>query len=133
MIELRLDSNFEARHKLENDPPRQNLHAHRYEISVHIQSQSIFSSPDDKLTNKALDPEVLEGLIEQFITDHLDKAILNDVMGTKWPTNELLCFWIFDRLRMPIVELASSLGHTVRVRKITVKKTCTPESSVTDG
>ncbi len=110
-VELRKQFSFEAAHLLPNTPEGhkcRRLHGHSYRVTVEVSGE--INPEFGWLIDYADIKEAFQPLWEQ-----LDHHYLNEVEGLENPTSEILCKWIWDRLK-PTLPLLSA---------ITVHETCT--------
>lgn len=94
-MEIFREFTFDAAHRLDHLPEGHKcarVHGHTYRLTVFV--------------NGALDPDL--GWIVDFaevkrltneVIDTLDHHFLNEVEGLEQPTTELICVWIWDRLK----------------------------------
>jgi 6-pyruvoyltetrahydropterin/6-carboxytetrahydropterin synthase len=84
---------FESAHRLPNVPPGHKcgrMHGHGFEVILHA---------------KQVDYDALDALWPAIHAE-LDHACLNDIAGLENPTSELLCSWIWRRLKPQLAELS---------------------------
>lgn len=111
-VELAKEFRFEAAHRLPKVPPEHKchrIHGHSFRIEVRLEGEV------DPETGWLIDFGDIASRVQPVLLGELDHRLLNDVPGLENPTSELLCAWLWKRLR-PIVPLLSS---------ITVHETCT--------
>ena len=111
-VELTKEYRFEAAHRLPMVPPEHKcarLHGHSYTIEV-----SLAGEADPKL-GWLVDFGDITAEVEPLLKRELDHRTLNDVAGLENPTSELLCVWLWQRLRERLPHLSA----------ITVQETCT--------
>jgi len=111
-VELSKDYGFEAAHRLPMVPPDHKcarLHGHSYKIEISIAGEV------DPRTGWLLDFGDITAVVEPLLKGELDHRTLNEVEGLENPTSEVLCAWLWRRLR-PSLPLLSA---------ITVHETCT--------
>jgi 6-pyruvoyltetrahydropterin/6-carboxytetrahydropterin synthase len=110
-VELSKEYGFEAAHRLPNTPPGhkcQRMHGHSYRIEVTI------AGPVDEHAGWLQDFADITAVVKPLLDRELDHRTLNDVAGLENPTAELLCVWLWSRLK-PQLPLLSA---------ITVHETC---------
>ena len=110
-VELTREYGFEAAHRLPNVPPDHKchrMHGHSYRIGVTIAGEV------DARLGWLQDFADITAVVEPLLKRELDHRTLNDVPGLENPTAELLCAWLWNRLR-PQLPLLSD---------ITVHETC---------
>ena len=111
-VELSREFTFEAAHRLPRVPQDHKcfrLHGHGYRIEVVVAGEV---DPD---TGWLLDFADIRAAVEPVVCGELDHRTLNDVPGLENPTSEVLCGWLWKRLRPALKGLAA----------ITVHETCT--------
>jgi len=94
MYRLRIESHFDAAHKLEGYKGKcSQLHGHRWKVEIFVVGE--------KLKNGMLvDLEVLKRRLERLI-DKLDHTFLNEIKEIGNPTVENISRYIFENLRLP--------------------------------
>ena len=94
MYRLRIESHFDAAHKLEGYKGKcSQLHGHRWKVEIFVVGE--------KLKNGMLvDLEVLKRRLERLI-DKLDHTFLNEIKEIGNPTVENISRYIFENLKLP--------------------------------
>ncbi len=111
-VELTKRYRFEAAHRLPLLPPDHKcfrMHGHGFEVEV-----TVVGEVDPKL-GWLVDFAEITRVVEPLLKTELDHRTLNDVPGLENPTSEMLCRWLWERLR-PALPLLTA---------ITVAETCT--------
>ena len=111
-MELTRDYHFEAAHRLPRVPadhPCSRMHGHSFRIGITVAGEM------DERMGWLVDFDAITTLVQPIIDDELDHRTLNDVPGLENPTSEMLCGWLWQRLRPRLPELSA----------ITVHETCT--------
>lgn len=115
MLEITKTFSFEAAHFQPNAPlghPNARVHGHSFIADVTL----------------AGEPDAVHGMIRNLddvevalagVRAELDHQLLNEVKGLKFPTMEMLCLWIFERLKDDLPEIVS-----VSIRRPTVGQSC---------
>ena len=119
-VELTKEYGFEAAHRLPHTPAGhkcQRMHGHSYRIEV------VVAGEVDARAGWLLDFADITAVVEPLLKRELDHRTLNDVEGLENPTAELLCVWLWDRLR-PQLPLLSA---------ITVHETCAARCTYRGG
>ena len=117
-IELSKDYTFEAAHRLPRVPPDHKchrLHGHSYRIEV-----SIAGNVDDEL-GWVQDFADITAVVEPLLERELDHRTLNDVAGLENPTSELLCAWLWNRLRPQLPRLSAITVHETCAARCTYR------------
>lgn len=116
MLEITKTFSFEAAHYQPNAPaghPNARIHGHSFIADVTLAGQ----------------PDAEHGMIRNLddvdaalagVRAALDHQMLNEVAGLKFPTMEMLCMWIYDRLKADLPEIVA-----VSIRRPTVGQSCT--------
>ncbi len=116
MLEITKTFSFEAAHYQPNAPaghPNARVHGHSFIADVTLSGE----------------PDPVHGMIRNLddveaalsgVRAALDHQLLNDVEGLKRPTMEMLCMWIYDRLKADLPEIVA-----VSIRRPTVGQSCT--------
>ena len=107
---------FEAAHRLPMVPPAHKcarMHGHSFEVEITVAGEI------DERMGWLVDYAEITKVVEPLLKNELDHRSLNDVPGLENPTSEVLCGWLWQRLR-PQLQLLS---------KITVAETCTARCS----
>lgn len=92
---------FEAAHQLPNVPPGHQcgrMHGHGFEVILHADQDLGGSDMGIDLDSLATHWEPLQ--------QQLDYACMNDIPGLENPTSEMLCRWIWQRLKPRLTELS---------------------------
>jgi 6-pyruvoyl tetrahydropterin synthase/QueD family protein len=111
-VELSKRYRFEAAHRLPNVPADHKcyrLHGHSFEVEVSL------LGPVDEHVGWVVDFGEITAVVEPLLLDELDHRTLNDVPGLENPTSELLCLWLWRRLKPLLPSLSA----------VTVHETCT--------
>jgi 6-pyruvoyl tetrahydropterin synthase/QueD family protein len=111
-VELSKRYRFEAAHRLPNVPADHKcyrLHGHSFEVEV-----SLLGSVDERV-GWLVDFGEITAVVEPLLLDELDHRTLNDIPGLENPTSELLCLWLWRRLKPLLPSLSA----------VTVHETCT--------
>lgn len=119
MLEITKTFAFEAAHYQPGAPPghpNARVHGHSFLAEVTL----------------AGDPDPVHGMVRNLddvetamagIRATLDHRLLNDVAGLERPTMEMLCLWIFERLKAELPEISA-----VTVRRPSLGQSCTYRS-----
>lgn len=89
---------FEAAHSLSHLPAGhkcRNMHGHSYRVDIHVTGQ-----PDDKL-GWVVDFGDIKSAVAPVI-DQLDHKNLNEIPGLEISTSEMICKYIYDKVK-PLV------------------------------
>lgn len=92
---------FEAAHRLPNVPPGHpcgRMHGHGFEVILHA-DQDLGGS------DMGVDLDLLAARWEP-LREQLDYACMNDIPGLENPTSEMLCWWLWQRLKPQLPELS---------------------------
>jgi 6-pyruvoyl tetrahydropterin synthase/QueD family protein len=111
-VELTKEYTFEAAHRLPMVPAEHKcacMHGHSFRIAVSV------SGEVDSRTGWLIDFGDISAVVEPLLRSELDHRTLNDVAGLENPTSEVLCGWLWARLR----------PHFPGLSVITVHETCT--------
>jgi 6-pyruvoyltetrahydropterin/6-carboxytetrahydropterin synthase len=111
-VELTRSYRFEAAHRLPMVPADHKcarMHGHSFEIEVTVAGEI------DSRMGWLVDYADITKVVEPLLKNELDHRSLNDVPGLENPTSEVLCGWLWQRLRPHLPLLAA----------ITVAETCT--------
>lgn len=106
-MRLKQEVRFEAAHLLPRAPEGhkcRRLHGHSYRVVVTVEGEVDGEAGwflDYGEIKKALDP----------IHRELDHRYLNDIEGLENPTSEILCGWIWKRLKPKLPSLARVAVH----------------------
>ena len=107
-VELTQTYDFEAAHRLPKLPPEHKcfqMHGHSYRIEVCVAGEL------DERMGWLRDFGEISAVIEPVIMRELDHRTLNDVPGLENPTSELLCVWLWKRLRPTLPDLEAITVH----------------------
>ncbi len=102
-MKLNLDQNFENKYQftlesarqlpqLEKSHPCSQLHGHSFKVTL------VFQGPLDQELGWLIDFNEIE-LAVQPIKKKLDHTLLNEITGLENPTSELMCTWIYWKLK----------------------------------
>lgn len=111
-VELKQDYTFEAAHRLPQVPRDHKCyrtHGHSYRIEVCVAGEI------DAQSGWLMDFAEVTNVVEPLLMNELDHRTLNDVVGLENPTSEILCVWLWKRLKPALPQLST----------ITVHETCT--------
>ncbi len=111
-VELTKEFHFEAAHRLPMVPPEHKchrMHGHSFRIEV------VVAGEVDERTGWLVDYADITAAVQPIVKDELDHRALNDVPGLENPTSEVLCGWLWRRLKPRLPGLAA----------VTVHETCT--------
>jgi 6-pyruvoyltetrahydropterin/6-carboxytetrahydropterin synthase len=111
-VELTREYGFEAAHRLPRVPADHKcarMHGHSFRIEVTIAGEV------DEAMGWLQDFGDITAIVEPMIKRELDHRTLNDVAGLENPTSEVLCGWLWGRLKPQLPTLSA----------ITVHETCT--------
>lgn len=117
-VELSKEFHFEAAHLLPTVPPGHKcarLHGHTYRIEV-----SVIGEVDEK-TGWVLDFGEIVSVVEPLLLEELDHRTLNEVPGLENPTSELLCAWLWRRLKPALPGLAAVTIHETCASRCTYR------------
>jgi 6-pyruvoyltetrahydropterin/6-carboxytetrahydropterin synthase len=109
-VELSRKYSFSAAHHLPRAPEGhkcRRLHGHSYEIEVAVRGEV------DQETGWLIDYGDIDARVKPVVAE-LDHRTLNEVPGLENATSELLCGWLWERLR----------GDLSGLHRITVAETC---------
>jgi len=109
-VELSRKYDFSAAHYLPRAPEGhkcRRLHGHSYEIEVAVRGEV------DPETGWLIDYGDIDARVKPVVAE-LDHRTLNEVSGLENATSELLCGWLWERLR----------GDLSGLHRITVAETC---------
>jgi len=102
-------TSFSAGHRLEDHPGKcRRMHGHNYLVRVWVEG-----GLDEK--NMVIDYYELKSIVDGVV-DELDHRVLNDVLGDRNPTSELIARWIAERV-------SEKLPGRVRVSRVEVCET----------
>ena len=88
---------FDSAHYLPNVAPThkcRNIHGHTYRLVIYLEGE-----PDEHLGWVADFAEIKE-TVKTEVLNMIDHKLLNEIDGLENPTCELLCIWIWGRLKM---------------------------------
>lgn len=111
-VELSRRYRFEAAHRLPRVPADhkcQRLHGHSFEIEI-----ALAGAVDERL-GWLVDFGDIDQIVEPLLHSELDHRTLNEVPGLENPTSEMLCLWLWRRLKPQLPHLTA----------LTVHETCT--------
>ena len=111
-VELSQRYRFEAAHRLPRLPADHKchrLHGHSFEVEVSV------TGTIDEQAGWLMDFAEISAIVEPLLMNELDHRTLNDVAGLENATSEMLCLWLWRRLKPELPQLAA----------ITVHETCT--------
>lgn len=111
-VELTRTFGFEAAHRLPRVPADHQcarMHGHSFRVDV------VVAGEVDESMGWLVDFDRITAIVGPLIQSELDHRTLNDVAGLENPTSEMLCGWLWQRLRPRLPELSA----------ITVHETCT--------
>ena len=111
-VELAKDFTFEAAHRLPAVPPDHKcsrLHGHSFRVEVCVAGEV------DPRLGWLVDYADIQAVVEPVLKGQLDHRTLNDVPGLENPTSEVLCGWLWSRLKPSLQGLLA----------VTVHETCT--------
>lgn len=111
-VELSKRYRFEAAHRLPHVPEGHKchrLHGHSFEVEV-----SVLGTVDPRM-GWLVDFDEISNVVEPLLMDELDHRTLNDVSGLENATSEMLCAWLWQRLKPRLPALSA----------VTVHETCT--------
>ena len=111
-VELTRRFGFESAHRLPMVPAEHKcsrVHGHSFRIDISLAGEV------DPAMGWLLDYGEISARVEPVLKQELDHRLLNDVPGLENPTSEVLCGWLWNRLKPLVPHLAA----------ITVHETCT--------
>lgn len=117
-VELSKDYGFEAAHRLPNAPPGhkcQRMHGHSYRVEITIAGEV------DAHAGWLQDFADITAVVEPLLKRELDHRTLNDVPGLENPTAELLCAWLWSRLRPQLPNLGAITVHETCAARCTYR------------
>jgi 6-pyruvoyltetrahydropterin/6-carboxytetrahydropterin synthase len=94
-VELSRKYHFSAAHHLPRAPDGhkcRRLHGHSYEIEVAVHGEV------DPQTGWLIDYGAIDERVKPLVAE-LDHRTLNDIPGLENATSEILCAWLWDRLK----------------------------------
>jgi 6-pyruvoyltetrahydropterin/6-carboxytetrahydropterin synthase len=106
-VRLTREFTFEAAHLLPKAPEGhkcRRLHGHSFRVEVTVEG------PVDPGTGWFLDFGDIKSAVSP-IRDELDNRFLNEIPGLENATSELLCAWIWERLKPHLPSLARVVVH----------------------
>ena len=96
---------FEAAHRLPRVPaghPCGRMHGHGFEVILHVDQDL---GGGGRGADMGIDFDRIAALFAPLHAE-LDRACLNDIAGLENPTSELLCGWLWDRLKRRLPALS---------------------------
>jgi 6-pyruvoyltetrahydropterin/6-carboxytetrahydropterin synthase len=106
-VRLTREFTFEAAHLLPKAPEGhkcRRLHGHSFRVEVTVEG------PVDPGTGWFLDYGDIKSAVNPIL-DELDHRYLNEIPGLENATSELLCAWIWERLKPRLPSLARVVVH----------------------
>ncbi len=116
MLEITKSFTFEAAHFQPNAPaghPNARVHGHSFHAEVTLAGEA------DPVHGMVRNLDDVEAAIAG-VREALDHHLLNDVEGLTRPTMEMLCMWIYARLKGGLPELVA-----VTIRRPSLGQSCT--------
>jgi 6-pyruvoyl tetrahydropterin synthase/QueD family protein len=107
-VELTREYRFEAAHRLPMVPPEHKcarMHGHSFLVAVTL------SGEIDPRMGWLVDYADITEVVEPILKQELDHRSLNDVPGLENPTSEMLCVWLWKRLKPLLPGLTEILVH----------------------
>ncbi|MBI3141691.1 MAG: 6-carboxytetrahydropterin synthase QueD [Bacteroidetes bacterium] len=104
MVEIYKEFSIDSAHFLPHVPKGhkcRHMHGHTYHIRL------MAMGPIDPLTGMVMDFADIKEVF-QPIKDQLDHKVLNDIPGLENPSCEVLCVWLWNRLK-PLLPLLSAV------------------------
>jgi 6-pyruvoyltetrahydropterin/6-carboxytetrahydropterin synthase len=117
-VELSHTFGFEAAHRLPRVPAEHKcarLHGHSWRVDV------VVAGEVDPRTGWLLDFGEIQGFVEPLLAAELDHRTLNDVAGLENPTSEVLCAWLWGRLKPRFPALAVIVVHETCTARCTYR------------
>ncbi|HYM80345.1 MAG TPA: 6-carboxytetrahydropterin synthase QueD [Candidatus Limnocylindria bacterium] len=111
-VELSKEYRFEAAHRLPMVPAGHKchrMHGHSFRVDVRVAGEV------DPHLGWLIDFGEITAHVEPLLRDELDHRVLNEIPGLENATSELLCLWLWRRLKPLLPELV----------ELTVYETCT--------
>jgi 6-pyruvoyl tetrahydropterin synthase/QueD family protein len=111
-VELTKSFRFEAAHRLPRVPENHKcyrMHGHSFVVEITVAGEV------DPATGWLIDYAEITAAVEPLLMRELDHRALNDVPGLENPTSEVLCGWLWERLKPALAGMTS----------LTVHETCT--------
>ena len=111
-VELAHQYTFEAAHRLPmvpRDHKCHRMHGHSFRVEVCVAGEV------EERMGWLVDFGDISSVVEPLLLGELDHRTLNDIPGLENATSELLCIWLWRRLKPSIAGLSA----------ITVHETCT--------
>ncbi len=111
-VELTKSFRFEAAHRLPRVPENHKcyrMHGHSFVVEITVAGEV------DPHTGWLIDYAEITAAVEPLLMKELDHRALNDVPGLENPTSEVLCGWLWERLKPALPGMTS----------LTVHETCT--------
>lgn len=117
-VELGKRYRFEAAHRLPNVPPDHKcfrLHGHSFEVEICV------AGDVDERAGWLVDFGHVTAIVEPVLRAELDHRTLNDVPGLENPTSEMLCLWLWRRLRPALPMLSTVTVHETCAARCTYR------------
>jgi len=111
-VELVKEFTFEAAHRLPRVPADHKcarMHGHSFRVEVAVEGEI------DPAMGWLIDYADLTAVVDPLLKNELDHRCLNDVPGLENPTSEIVCTWLWQRLKPVLPGLS----------RITLAETCT--------
>jgi len=99
---------FEAAHHLPRAPQGhkcRRVHGHSFVVEVHVAGEV------DPELGWLIDFGEISARVEPLLKNELDHRLLNDVPGLENPTSEMLCAWLWERLKPALPALSEIVVH----------------------
>ena len=109
-MEIFREFTFEAAHRLTHVPDGHKcarLHGHSFKFEILLEGEV------DEQTGFLIDFGDVDAIVQPLV-QRLDHYLLNDIEGLENPTSEILCAWLWKRLR-PVLHALTA---------VTVAETC---------
>ncbi len=117
-VELGKTYRFEAAHRLPHVPPDHKchrMHGHSFVIDVAVAGEV------DPRMGWLIDFAEITRVVEPILLEELDHRVLNEVPGLENATSELLCVWIWKRLKPLLPGLAAITVHETCAARCTYR------------
>lgn len=117
-VELSKSYTFEAAHRLPMVPADHKcarMHGHSFRVEVAVAGEV------DERAGWLIDFGDITAVVEPLLRSELDHRTLNEVSGLENPTSELLCLWLWKRLRPRIAGLATITVHETCAARCTYR------------
>jgi 6-pyruvoyl tetrahydropterin synthase/QueD family protein len=117
-VELSQSFRFEAAHRLPRLPESHKchrLHGHSFEVELSV------TGTVDEQAGWLMDFGEISAIVEPIIMSELDHRTLNDVAGLENATSEMLCLWLWRRLKPLLPTLSSVTVHETCVARCTYR------------